>query len=173
MSLAQPQGTQGEAEALKVLLYSCQSAPTQVKEKAVKGKSRQLSALLGFWWRWCFSTQPHVSKPVGVARERGEVEGPPKPWLLSQEECAWHSLSSAMCPSDTAISSFRGKQSPFPASTRLCYTSNGMGTIPHSPCQLSQIMDEVWSLQTMLWRLMTTAFHLYFSHLPVFLTVSV
>lgn len=42
-----PENT-GEAEVLKVLLYSCQSTHTQVKEKDVKGKSRQLSALLGF-----------------------------------------------------------------------------------------------------------------------------
>jgi len=42
-----PENT-GEAEVLKVLLYSCQSTHTQVMEKDVKGKSRRLSALSGF-----------------------------------------------------------------------------------------------------------------------------
>lgn len=150
-TLLNPRGQSWSTASTSIQLpshpYPCEGERTERPEQPV-------SALSEFWWRLCFSTRPHGSitffflslfccpSPCSAVKESGEkkLEGSPKQWLFSQEDRTLYSLSCALCPSDTVISSMsgKGKQSPFPVPTHVCYTSNGTGTVACPLSQLSQ-----------------------------------
>lgn len=145
------------AEVLQVHLYSYQVTHIHVKEKNLKGQSSlivlyqnfdggcvlahsHMAALLFFFFSlFCCPSPCNAVKESGEKKEK-KVEGSPKQWLFSQEDRTLYSLSCALCPSDTVISSMsgKGKQSPFPVPTHVCYTSNGTGTVACPLSQLSQ-----------------------------------